>query len=191
MSDTDLVPSQQESEETIAYPWLQMENEPEIWYQRFVKYYVGLGTGRTLLKAMMAYLQQEEPEVYERALINPRESASTAWSNAAKVWMWRDRARSYDMIRLQNAHKLREEAEAILLESAPDAAKALRESLENPKLKVAAAKEILDRSGLPGTIVRENRVVPFTADDLQQATREVADWEQSLLEPPQTSDSSG
>jgi hypothetical protein len=187
MADFDLRP-QSTDEETLDLPWLQMENEPPQWFERFNKYYLPLGTGRTLLKAMMGYIVEEEPHKAEAWLANPRTSASVQWSEMASAWQWRLRARAYDTIRMRGAIAQMEEARAIIIENTPKAAKALVESLENPRLAVAAAKEILDRGGLPGTIVHENRVTPFTADELNQATREVQEWENKLLPK---SDSSG
>lgn len=182
MSDEQNLPVVQgeTQQEEMDFPWLQQENEPDNWYRRFVKYYLNLGHGRTLLKAMSLFLQTEHPERYARFLENPRQSASAEWSTTASAWQWRERARIYDMASMQEAMEKVGEARKILIESTPKAAKALVESLENPRTRVNAAKEILDRGGLPGTIVHEERVVPFTADELSQAQTELETWEQRL-----------
>jgi len=167
-------------DEELQAAWLQMDKEPDLWYQRFVKYYLPLGIGRTLLKALMAYYQTEEPEKYELALMNARQSVGMTWSQMASAWLWRDRAKQYDAIRFQEASKSIDQARTIILENTGKAAQTLVTSLDNPRTAVAAAKEILDRGGIPGTIVRENRVVPFTADELARAREEVGEWENKL-----------
>lgn len=189
MEDLDVIPSADgELEEKVEYPWLQMEHEPDVWYRRFAKYYIALGPARTLLKAMMAYYQTEEPSQYELILMNPRQSASSDWSKMSNLWMWRFRAREYDRIRYMEAQGVIDQARTTIVENTNKAALALVEALENPRLKVAAAKEILDRGGIPGVAVRESRVVPFSADELAKAHREVSDWERQLQ---QKSESSG
>ena len=46
---------------------------------------------------------------------------------------------------------------------------------------MAAAKEILDRGGLPGThLVGVGRIEPYTADDLRKAEADVSDWEKRI-----------
>lgn len=68
-----------------------------------------------------------------------------------------------------------------MLQSTEAAARALVENLKNPRLAVAAAKEILDRGGLPGThLVGVGRVEPYTADDLRSAEEAVNKWEKQI-----------
>lgn len=139
------------------------------------------------MQAMMTCYQVEEPEKYARLLQNPR-TVGASWSDMAKIWQWRARARAFDSLRNTESQKRLDEARTLLIEATVKAVHALIDSLENSKTRVSAAKEILDRGGLPGTIVRENRIVPFTADELAQAQKELADWETNFQLP---SDSSG
>lgn len=178
--ELEVIPPDTTDAETDVVPWLQMEKEPDIWYSRFLKYYVALGPARSLLKAMLACYQAEDPVKYDQMVKNGRQSASGPWGEMSRAWMWRERARAYDGIRYQEAQKVVEQARTTIIENTQKAAQALVDSLANPRLAVAAAKEILDRGGLPGTVVRENRVVPFTADELAAAHREVEEWERQL-----------
>lgn len=179
-----LVPQEESEPEEMSFPWLQQEKEPDVWYQRFHKYYLVLGHGRTLLKAMMLFLQTEHPDRYMKFLENPKQSAGTEWSAMASVWQWRERARLYDMAAMTEAMEKVAEARRILLDNTPKAAQALVDSLLNPRTRVSAATEILDRGGVPGTIVHEERVAPFTADELSKAQSEVSEWEQRLKLKP-------
>jgi hypothetical protein len=54
--------------------------------------------------------------------------------------------------------------------------------LDSPRNGVQAAKEILDRGGIPGRSITDNiTTVHISADDMAQAAREVEDWEKNLL----------
>ena len=185
---------------TTTYPWQVMDGEPDLWFQRFTKYFLPLGPGRTLIKAYTIMVDVEHPEVAkarkEMAKKDPGKTfnvnnITSLWGTKAREWNWRDRAKAFDRFSYQLAQAEVDLARVTLLGSANKAALALVEALSNPRLQVAAAKEILDRAGLPGTTnVALGPIDKFTSDELAQATQDLEGWE-SQLHPKLTSDSNG
>lgn len=171
-------------EEPITYAWTQQDGEPYFWFHRFITYFLPLGPGRSIIKAYETMVAAEHPEVAEaRRRSKKKMNATGAWSTKARVWGWRDRAKAYDKFAFSEALAEVDKARLTLLESADKAALALVGALSNSRLVVAAAKEILDRVGLPGTTnVGVGPIDKFTADELRQAEREVDEWE-SLPSP--------
>lgn len=179
------------SDEDLVIPWLQMDGEPQDAYNLFSKYYLALGPSRTLLKAYMTWLKMEHPDKAEKYALTPKNSATIEWSHYARAWSWRARAQIFDEVTFRNAQHVVAEARTELLSHAADAARALVAKLIDPRLGVAAAKEILDRVGLPAaSIVGVANLTPFTSDDLAEARREVAAWEAQFKVTP-LNDSSG
>lgn len=66
--------------------WDKMENEPSLWFKRFVLYR-NLGADRTLLGA-----------VHKAEKSRKKQSAKTpgAWNDAYEQWQWKSRAKAYD-----------------------------------------------------------------------------------------------
>jgi len=173
-------------DEATSYPWSQMEDEPFFWYQRFVKYFLPQGPGRTLLKAYETMVAAEHPDVAKaRENSDKAHKAITSWSTKAREWNWRQRAKEFDHFAYRVAQYEVDKARVRLLGAADAAAKALVDALGNARLTVAAAKEILDRVGLPGTVnVGLGPIEKFTADEFRQAEQELQDWEQPLSPTP-------
>jgi len=163
-------------------PYDQQENEPQLWYERFVQYYLLLGPGRTLRKAWLMHLLDAKPDRYEKAS-KTRVSADVNWSEKCTEWSWRDRADAYDSEMSQQAMKSVESARTLILEHADKAAEALILALAQPRQRVAAAKEILDRAGIPA--VKEVRVgsTPYTQEELQHAAKDIGEWEKDFETP--------
>lgn len=67
--------------------WERRENEPNLWYSRFVAYR-NMGTSRSLLGAVSA----------ERKLAQKgaAKSVPQSWYEAAKTWDWKARAEAWD-----------------------------------------------------------------------------------------------
>lgn len=166
----------------IVVPWLQVENEPAMWYRRFMMYYLPLGPNRNLTRAYLKWLETEKPEKAAakkatRAFIN----TSKEWSVHARKWKWRERAEAFDLHCSSEIFGYVDQARETLMKSANDAAEALVNNLTSPRLGVSAAKEILDRVGLPSThLVGVGKIDPYSADELHRAEREVADWEKNI-----------
>lgn len=166
--------------EVIEYPWRQMEGEPWFWFQRFIKYFLPLGPGRSLIKAYETMVGVEFPEVAEARRLNEpkKKKATNLWSKRAREWNWRERSKAYDKFTYSEALQEVDKARVTLLRSADKAALTLVGALTNARLCVAASKEILDRVGLPGTTnVGLGPIEKFTADEFRQAESEVDAWE--------------
>jgi len=169
-------------EELITVPWLMQENEPSKWFNYFLMYYLPLGPGRTLTQAYIAYLKIEKPEIAEAKEASGRYINTTRnWSETARLWHWRERAEAFDRYNSVSNAQVVAKARAKLVESAEKAATALVENLTNPRLAVQAAKEILDRAGLPSAhIVGHANLTPYSADDFNKAQEEMKAWEEQL-----------
>jgi len=156
-------------------PYEQILDEPDSWYDRFVKYYLALGPSRSLRKAWFAHMRAEMPESYDKR--KHRVSADVSWSDASNAWDWRKRAEAYDAEIYAGALSTVEGARLMLLTHAEEAATTLVLALQSSRLKVAAAKEILDRAGLPAVKEVRLNTTPYSNEELQQAAKELEEWE--------------
>jgi hypothetical protein len=88
-------------------PWLRQKNEPALWFMRF-KRYRDMGAKRSL----RAVVASEPPDAKgtkgnkKQATKSEGVTLSTlsvpgAWSRAAKVWNWKERAGAYDLAELE------------------------------------------------------------------------------------------
>lgn len=165
--------------DSVEIAWLQMPEEPEGWYNRFVAYYLPLGPTRNLTRAYLKFLATNNPKQLDK--VNASGNIVSGWSEHANLWHWRERADAFDLYNASESFAYVDKARNILLQGTEAAAQALVENLKSPRLAVAAAKEILDRGGLPGThLLGVGRVEPYTADDLHKAEKEVAEWEKQI-----------
>jgi len=162
--------------------WLQMEGEPDEWYERFSTYYLQLGPSRNLTRAYVRYLASENPEQAAIVLSKPHYvNTPQKWSEIARVWNWRDRAEAFDLFTASENYAFVERARNYLMRSTEAAAETLVKNLDNPRHAVAAAKEILDRGGVPGArVVGVGRIDPYTADDLKRAEQALIEWEERI-----------
>lgn len=169
-------------EESITTPWLMQEGEPSLWFNRFLKYYLPLGAGRTLTQAYLFYLKEENPELAAAKEESGRYINTTrSWSENARIWHWRERAEAFDRFSALDFARTVAQARNKILENSLAAAEALVSNLTNPRTGVQAAKEILDRAGIPSThIIGHANLTPYTADDFNQAEKEVKEWEEQL-----------
>lgn len=67
--------------------WEQMEQEPDLWYGRFVKY-LRLGTKRSIRSVFLKETKQKQAKTST--------NVGPGWCNAAKIWNWDERARAHD-----------------------------------------------------------------------------------------------
>jgi len=176
-----------------VFPWTQRTDEANEWYDKFMLHYIPLGPTRTLLQAYLSYAKASATSSDQAVMViaNPPKSAPANWSTVAREMDWRKRALAYDAEQSKDLVNTMTQAKQVLQAATLDAAVALRNALSNPKFAVAAAKEILDRGGLPAVTLHAIKLMPFTADDLAQATREVEEWQRNLPQPKQLLDESG
>jgi hypothetical protein len=99
------------------------------------------------------------------------------WQRQHKKFRWHDRAEAFDRNNILEYSTLIDTARDKLMRNLDTAVTALVGALDNPRQAVAAAKEILDRGGLPGTTNIGIGPAKFTADELGKATTELDDWE--------------
>lgn len=152
-------------------PWSQMEGEPHKWYTRFIRYYLAMGPSRTVKGANREFLRVEQNRAVDYAA-TPR-----TWLHIFYKWEWKRRAEAFDQEQNEVTVDTVMMALDILREAAPDAAEALIDGLANARTRVSAAREILDRIGLPAVQRHESVSVRVNADDIRKAREEARDWE--------------
>ena len=170
-------------DDLTVVPWARQENEPLEWYGYFNDYYLALGPSRSLRKAFMTYLGINDPDSVEYYAERPNMNAAKEWTRMYSGWDWRIRAREFDRATMLESRAIVAEARKILFESAKSAADALKDALKDPRMRVAAAKEVLNRVGLPAVTHVDVNVRPYTADEYNKASEEVGEWEKKLLIP--------
>ena len=151
----------------------QLEDEPTEWYDRFMDYFVALGSARTF---RTAYLLHNEC-MGDKAGHSP---SYNKWREAARDYRWKVRAAAYDHELQLNAARQVEKARGLLMQASVKAVEALEDSLDDPKHRVAASKAILDRAGLPSAKEVKHSVESFSADELSQAAEEIEAWENQM-----------
>lgn len=158
--------------------WQRQEGEPTLWYDRFEKYFLVLGPARNLSKAYQAFLAIENPPLLTDEDDGPIEIITPGtWSSAAEKYNWVERAEAFDakFFSAGGAQDLaREKLQGLTLK----AVQTLEIFLNHPRLGVAAAKEILDRGGLPATSAHLVAHTTITADEMAAAKEEIKAWEQ-------------
>ena len=166
-----------DTELDYAVPWMQAADEPDEWYDKFITFYVPLGPTRTLSRAFEKFATANAT-VEQMVLLTTKRIiiAPNSWAKASGEYNWRKRAISYDAEQVKGIASTISQARQELQEATLDAVQALKKALNNPKTAVVAAKEILDRGGLPSVQVHAIKTIPFTADDLAQARDEVNEW---------------
>lgn len=169
-----------EPSEKIEIPWLQMEGEPDQWYRMFMAYYLTLGPSRNLTRAYLRCMEKERPHK-KQVTEGTNLSVMVEWSEAARLWKWRNRAEAFDLHSSSENFLYVDKARDILIQGTVKAAETLIAALDVPRTAVAAAKEILDRGGLPGThLIGVGRIEPYTADDLHRAEQDLEEWENKI-----------
>lgn len=163
---------------TEPVAWAKREDEPVAWYYKFSRFYLTLGPNRSFYKAYRTYLSIEEPERYKDEDASSGSTPSD-WSTAAEQYEWLVRAMEYDE-KMFTSEGIVELAREKLKNSTLQAADALIEALSNPRLTVAAAKEILDRSGVLAATVNINKAAEFSADELAAAAEEIEQWQTNV-----------
>lgn len=179
-----------ERPEVVRQPWHRLDKESVVWYERFVRYYLQLGIGRSLYKAYRLYVLTEgDPIKQGKLLRNVGAKVEGMWRNKSSEYQWRRRAEAWDGFEASIDQDVVNRAKRTILGSMDDAAKALVKNLDNPRLSVMAAKEILDRGGM-GAIQKVGVVaIPYTSDELNRASEELREWKKKSLQGPQSEQS--
>jgi hypothetical protein len=165
--------------EPEVQPWDQVAEEPDEQYMWFHDYYLEMGYRRTIRGAHAAWVVATNPPGSQRL---GKADQARKWSRAAEDWEWFKRATAYDAYSQSDALTAVKQAQLNLKLATVAAVDALIKNLDNPRTGVAAAKEILDRGGIPGRTISDNiTTVHISADDMAQAAREVEEWETKIL----------
>jgi len=155
--------------------WERVEGETGEWYHRFSSYFLLMGPARTMQRAYNAFMAIENPGVEHNKVTIP-----SSWREESVTRDWFGRADAFDAKLFQEDGSV-ELARTQLKKAAFEATIALIEALTNPRYAVAAAKEILDRAGIPATQTHLIKTTPFTADEMAAASKELEAWEQNAL----------
>jgi hypothetical protein len=107
-----------EAQPPIKKPWLRMEGESSLWYNRFTRYRK-LGVKRSILaaiaqershiQAMKSTKTKGNPRVETVETVGlhevprPKPQVPGSWKNAAVHWRWKERAGSWDEFVLDSA----------------------------------------------------------------------------------------
>jgi len=163
-----------------AQIWEIQPDEPKRWYNIFVQYYLTQGLGRSVARAYRQFIADDKNITEAEAKLEPIEKH---WVDMAAKWQWRKRSEAYDDYLTEMAMHTVAQAGLELRLSAFKAVQTLVLSLVSEKYGVMAAKEILDRAGLPATTRQEiESNVKVTADELTQAAEDAEEWEQKTYE---------
>lgn len=163
-------------------PWNIQKGEPIRWFILFQRYYLTQTGRRSIRAAYRQYVEIEKPERLEARGGHHYNATPRNWLRMARDWKWQDRANQFDLACGDIITDHVQMAFEMLREAAPDAAAALVASLDNPRTRVQGAKEILDRIGLPSTSRHESVSVRITADDIKNAAKDAAEWENQMFE---------
>jgi len=164
------------------HAWDRMDGEPTRWYHMFLKYYIGDGFERSVTRAYLHFIEENRPAEYEAAKRTSR-GAPAQWYAMSATWNWRGRADAWETHQTDLSLAVVEEASRKLRLLTIEAVDTLALFMgRDHRLAVAAAKEVLDRGGLPATVRQEVAgSVAFTADDMAKAKEDVEEWEQKIL----------
>jgi hypothetical protein len=171
-------------EENTLNIWEQYPEEPDDFYHWFHDYYLPLGFMRSINKAYAEFVVKEEPSSAIR-LNDParRWHEPNVWSQAASQWGWLKRGLAYDAQMIDEAVKSVKQAQLNLRLSTVRAVETLISNLDSPRNGVMAAKEILDRGGIPAHSTSDVvTTVNISSDEMAEATAEVEAWEKKMLD---------
>jgi hypothetical protein len=170
-----------EDDKTEVQPWDKVAEETDEQYDWFVNYYLPMGYRRSVRSAYASYVVKNNPEGAAR--LGKQLSRHSPWIETSIDFEWYKRAVAYDESVGETALQAVKQAQLNLKLATVDAVDALITNLTNPRLAVAAAKEILDRGGIPGRAINENiTTVHISADEMAEAAKEVQEWEKSMLD---------
>ncbi len=160
--------------------WWPLPDEPANWYYRFERFYLMQGPSRAL---QAAYRMWQLAEGRKTPGAKALKEIEHSWVETAIKYRWQERAMDYDGEINRRIFARVEAASRRLRDATPLAVEALINALGVPRYAVQAAKEILDRAGLPAVTRQEVQTrVAFTTEDLEAARAEVESWERKILD---------
>ena len=113
----------------------------------------------------------------------PESSVPGGWIRAYIDWEWLKRSVAYDESQVEEAVAAVRQAQLNLRLSTVKAVETLISNLDSPRNGVQAAKEILDRGGVPAHTTSDViTTVNINSDEMAEATKEVEEWEKKMLE---------
>lgn len=164
----------------IQYSWDQLPDEPDLWYGRFLQFYLPLGRARSLRRAYVDCLASQKKE----ARLN---RADNTWTAMSTQYNWLDRARAWDQWMDSLAGPTIQDAELRIRLASLRAVETLLACLDSrtEKIKLTASVEILNRAGIVKPSEREAaHGGAVTADLLAKlattVVRELDSWQQQL-----------
>lgn len=164
-------------------PWDRLPDEPIQWYRRFERYYLLHGLIRSVRRAYVYFLKETDPVKYEEVQQRASPTLNT-WNAAAIKWKWESRADAWDAERNDELRRKVQEGSLSLKDLTLDAISALQQALTNPRLCVSAAREILDRAGLPSVSkIEMSGKTSISADELAMASQELRKWQEAQNPP--------
>lgn len=135
------------------------------------------GLNRSIMAAERLYRKEVGLKV------EMKHQASNTWTMAAKRYRWRERAVAWDQELTRRASEEVTKSMIALRAATPKAVATLILKLTDPKLAVAAAKEILDRGGVPAVTKQVlTHKLDVTSDEMAEATKEAHEWETKMLD---------
>jgi hypothetical protein len=163
--------------------WDRLPDEPLQWYRRFERYYLLHGLVRSVRRAYVYFLKETDPDKYEEVRQRSSPTLNT-WNRAAFQWKWEERADAWDAERNDELRRKVQEGSLSLKDLTLDAIEALHQALTNPRLCVSAAREILDRAGLPSVSkIEMSGRTSISADELATAAQELQRWQEAQSKP--------
>jgi hypothetical protein len=172
-----------ENEEKLEIElWDKQPGEAKQWFLRFQRYYLYRGLARSVRRAYIAFMTENFPDKAEDLIVAGR--SYMQWLEAAKKFNWKTRAEAWDESRNHSLQLEVQEASKFLMQNTLKAAESLVGSLSNPRVAVAAANSILDRTGLPTLSKLEVAGIQsaVSADELAKVKEAVTKWEKEQQE---------
>ncbi len=77
-------------------PWQQQEGEPDVWYGRFVSYYLLAGPDRSLRAACRQWRRHRAASVRAGSALPLDSAPPESWRRAQAHWHWQERAAAWD-----------------------------------------------------------------------------------------------
>ena len=116
-------------------PWARQENEPTLWYERFLVY-LQMGPARTLLGAV------HEVEKAEKSGKKRSSRVPGAWDNAVEEWDWKKRAEAWDDYRRKQVFTTGNAYDVTRVEKLNKYSEALEAELDKVMAALARRKKI-------------------------------------------------
>lgn len=156
-----LVPDLKPLQDTQEYPWERLPGEPNLWFDRFFKYFLKQGARRSVIEAFRRY-RAAEGDGQHFGQSGPN------WQLEAHRWNWFARAEAYDEHQRMLDHIKWEERRATLREKEWDVSNELLEiaqghlkTVRGSQAQATVAKSDSGRVQVPRVIVKNQDAARF------------------------------